>query len=175
MLVCIYTRHKYINKLYTLHREEYIGEMFCYPLLLMWPSSSSSSSECSTQRQVLHCKRRNLGCSSGQVFHRKLRNQGCSFTRDWIGAVASCCFLHTTLWTNLKRSENIPGASTWRWREWIWITGPSGLHQNSPQGLNISSIRVFDQSDIWKSQITLCSLVGPGLIPGQVSFSGWRF
>ena len=32
-----------------------------------------------------------------QVFHRKLRNQGCSFTRDWIGAVASRCFLNPTL------------------------------------------------------------------------------
>ena len=25
------------------------------------------------------------------------------------------------------------------------VTGPSGLHRNSPQELNISSIRVFDQ------------------------------
>ena len=32
-----------------------------------------------------------------QVFHRKLRNQGCSFTRDWIGSVASRCFPHPTL------------------------------------------------------------------------------
>ena len=32
-----------------------------------------------------------------QVFHRKLRNQGCSFTKDWIGAVASRCFPHPTL------------------------------------------------------------------------------
>ena len=28
---------------------------------------------------------------------------------------------------------------------WIWLTGPSGLYRNSPQGLNISSIRVFEQ------------------------------
>ena len=26
-----------------------------------------------------------------------------------------------------------------------WLTGSSGLHRNSPQGLNISSIRFFDQ------------------------------
>ena len=32
-----------------------------------------------------------------QIFHRKLRNQGCSFTRDWINAVATRCFLHPTL------------------------------------------------------------------------------
>ena len=79
-----------------------------------------------------------------QVFHCKLRKQGCSFTRDWIGAVASCCFLFS-IWTNLKRSEKIPRAPMWRWGEWIWLTGPSGLHRNSPQGLNISSITVFDQ------------------------------
>ena len=84
-----------------------------------------------------------------QVFHRKLRNPGCSFTRDWIGA-SFCCFPHLSLslfiiWADLKRSEKIPGAPTWRWGEWIWLTGPSGLHRNSPQGLIISSVRVFDQ------------------------------
>ena len=47
--------------------------------------------------------------------------------------------------TNFKRSKKIPGAPTRRWGEWIWLTGPSGHHRNSPQGLNISSIRVFDQ------------------------------
>ena len=47
-----------------------------------------------------------------QVFHRKLRNQSCNFTREWIGAVASCCFLHPTLslaseqtLKDLKRSQ----------------------------------------------------------------------
>ena len=50
-----------------------------------------------------------------------------------------------SIWTDLKRSEKLPGAPTWRWGEWIWLTGPSGLHWNSPQGLNISSRRVFDQ------------------------------
>ena len=45
-----------------------------------------------------------------------------------------------SIWTDLKRSEKIPGPPTWRWGEWIWLTGPSGLHWNSPQGLNISSI-----------------------------------
>ena len=64
-------------------------------------------------------------------------------------------FLHPTLsifsiWTDLKRSEKIPGARTWWWGEWIWLTGPSGLHWISPLGLNISSIRVFDQIRVWK-------------------------
>ena len=49
------------------------------------------------------------------------------------------------IWTDLKRSEKIPGAPAWRWGEWILLTGPSGLHGNSPQGLNNSSIGVFDQ------------------------------
>ena len=49
------------------------------------------------------------------------------------------------IWTDLKRSEKIPGAPTWRWGEWIWLTVPFGLQRNTPQGLNISFIRVFDQ------------------------------
>ena len=50
-----------------------------------------------------------------------------------------------SIWIHLERSETIPGAPTWRWGEWIWLTGPSGLRRNSPQGFNISSIRVFYQ------------------------------
>ena len=58
-------------------------------------------------------------------------------------------------WTDLKRSEKIAGAPAWRWEERIWLTGPSGLHRNSPQGLNISSIRVFDQNRDPEIPITL--------------------
>ena len=50
-----------------------------------------------------------------------------------------------SIWTDLKRSEKIPGAPSRRWGERIWLTGPSGLHRNLPHGLNISSIMVFDQ------------------------------
>ena len=48
-----------------------------------------------------------------------------------------------SIWTDLKRLEKIPKAPIWRCGEWIWLTGPSGLHRYSPQGLNISSIKVF--------------------------------
>ena len=43
---------------------------------------SSSSSVCSAQGQVFHCKLRHQGCTSAQrqVLNRKFRNQGCSFT-----------------------------------------------------------------------------------------------
>ena len=102
-----------------------------------------------------------------QVFHHKLGNQGCSVTGDWMDAVASRCFLHLTLtniWTDLKRSEKIPGAPTWRWGEWIWPTGSSGLHWNSPQGLNIISIRVFDQIRDLEIPITLHPLIHQSLI-----------
>ena len=51
-----------------------------------------------------------------------------------------------SIWTDLKRSEKTPGAPTKSWGEWIWLTGSSGLHRNSPQVLNISSIRIFNQS-----------------------------
>ena len=60
-----------------------------------------------------------------------------------------------SIWTDLKRTEKIPGAPSWGWWEWIWLTGPFELHRNSPQGLNISSIRVFDQIRDPKIPITL--------------------
>ena len=50
-----------------------------------------------------------------------------------------------SIWSDHKRSEKIPGAPAWRWGEWIRLTRPSGLHRNSPQELNISSIIGFDQ------------------------------
>ena len=34
-----------------------------------------------------------------------------------------------SIWTDLERSEKIPKAPKWRWGEWIWLTGPSGLHR----------------------------------------------
>ena len=47
--------------------------------------------------------------------------------------------------TRGKLWDALPGVPKRRWGEWIWLTGPSGLHRKSPHGLNISSIRVFDQ------------------------------
>ena len=60
-----------------------------------------------------------------------------------------------SIWTDLKRSEKISGTQTWRWGEWIWLNGPSGFHRNSPQGLNISSIRGFEQITDPEIPITL--------------------
>ena len=56
----------------------------------------------------------------------------------------------------LKRPEKIPGAPAWRWGEWIWLTGPPGLNRISSQGLNVSSIRVFDQIRDPEIPVTLC-------------------
>ena len=72
---------------------------------------------------------------------------GCNFTRDRCGSFPLLSAPHSlfSIWTDLKRSVKFPGAPTWRWGEWIWLTGPFGLHRHSPQGLNIGSIRVFDQ------------------------------
>ena len=58
-----------------------------------------------------------------------------------------------SIWTDQK----IPGTPAWMWGEWIWLTWPCGLHRNSPQGLNISSIRVFDQIRDQKSQSLISS------------------
>ena len=63
-----------------------------------------------------------------------------------------------SIWTDLKRYKKIPGEPSRRWGQWIWLTGPSGLYRNSPQGLNISSIRVFDQMRDPEIPITLRSL-----------------
>ena len=78
--------------------------------------------------------------------------QGSSLSGTTIGMNRCSSFLllsapHSlfSICTNVKRSEKIPGTPTRRWGEWIWLTWPSRLHRNSPQGLNISSIRVFDQ------------------------------
>ena len=113
-------------------------------------SSSSSSSEYSAQGQVLHCKLRNQGRNSAQrqVFHRKLRNQGSFYQGlNRCGSFPMLSAPHSlvSIWTDLKIPENIPGAPTWSWGEWIWLTGPSGLYRNLPQGLNIKFIRIFDQ------------------------------
>ena len=90
--------------------------------------SSPSSSEYSAQGQVLHCKLRNQRRSSArrQVFHRKLRNPGCILL--WVDRYGSFPLLSapqslSSIWTNLKISEKIPGVPAWRWRDWIWLTG----------------------------------------------------
>ena len=119
-----------------------------------WPSSfpsSSPSSECSAKGQAFHhCKRRNQGCSSAQD-RWSTANSGTKvpvlLEINRCGSLPVLSAHHSlfSIWTDFKRSGKIPGALVWRWGEWIWLTGPSGLHRNSPHGLNISSIRVFDQ------------------------------
>ena len=115
--------------------------------------------ECSAQGQVHYCKRRNLGCSSteGRCCTANSANKT-AVTRYWIGAVASRCFQNPTLslgsektLKGLKRSQGHQREH----EEWIWLPGPSGLHRKSPQGLNISSIRVFDQIRDPETPITL--------------------
>ena len=58
-----------------------------------------SSSECSAQEQVLHCKRRNLGCSSveGRSSTANSETKAAVLPGIWISAVASRCFPHPTL------------------------------------------------------------------------------
>ena len=75
------------------------------------------------------------------VFHHKLRNQAAVLSMmNRCGNFPLLSAPHSlfSIWIDLKRSETISGAPMWRWGEWIWLTGPSGLHRNSLQGLNIS-------------------------------------
>ena len=120
----------------------------------------SSSSECSAQGQIFLCKLKHQGWSSAQrqVFHCKLSNQvAVLLGMNRCGSFPLLSTPHSLLsiLTDLKRSEKIPGAPARRWGEWIWLTGPSGLHRNSPQGLNISSIWIFDQIRDPETPITL--------------------
>ena len=129
-------------------------------LLLLSSSSSSPSSECSAQGQVLHCKRRNQGCSSAEG-RSSTANSGTKVAvllgLNKCGSFPLLSAPHSlfSIWTDIMKSEKIPGAPTWRWGEWIWLTGPSWLHRNSPQELNISSIRVFDQIRDLEIPVTL--------------------
>ena len=106
-----------------------------------------SSPDCSAQGQVLHYKRRNQGCSSTEG-KSSTENSGTQAAvlpgMIRCGSFPLFSALHSLFrtWRDLKRSEIIPGSPTWRWGEWIWLTGPSRLHQNSPQGLNISCIPI---------------------------------
>ena len=113
-------------------------------LFSYWSSSSSSSSEYPVQGQVFHCKLRNQGRSSSTA------NSG-SQVAVLLG-MDRCdsfpLFPHPTLSLASEQILKIwkdPRNTTWRWGEWFWLTWPSELHRNPPQGLNISSIRVFDQ------------------------------
>ena len=61
-----------------------------------------------------------------------------------------------SIWKDLKKSEMIPESPEWRWGEWIWLPGQSGLYRNSPQGFNITVISVFEQ--IWDPDILITLL-----------------
>ena len=121
-------------------------------------SSSSSWQFCPRAGPALQAQEHRLQLWQRQVFHRKPGDQGCSCKRDWIGMVAFRCFQHSSLslfsvWTGLKISEKIPEAPSWRQGEWIWLTGPSRFHRNSPQGFNYQFHQGFlTRSDIQKSQ-----------------------
>ena len=63
-----------------------------------WPFHHQSSRVfCPRAGPLLQAQEPRLQFCWRQVFHRELRNPGCSFTKDWICAVASHCFPHTTL------------------------------------------------------------------------------
>ena len=63
-----------------------------------------------------------------------------------------------SIWIALKRSEKIPGDLTWMWGEWIWLIGPSELHQNLPV-VKYQFHQVFDQIRDPEITITLFKLL----------------
>ena len=91
----------------------------------------------SHERRLQFCWRR--------VFHRKLRNQGCSFTRHWIdcGSFPLLSAPHSvfSIWTDLKRSRS----TNLEVRRVDLGNLALRTRRNSPPGLNISSVRIFNQ------------------------------
>ena len=65
------------------------------------------------------------------------------------------CFPHASLPLASEKTLKDLKRSQGRWGEWICLTGPSGLHKNSPKGLNISSIGIFYQIKYPEIQIIL--------------------
>ena len=111
-----------------------INRVFC-----VLPKGRSFTTNSGTKAAVLPKGRSSTANSGTKVVDLPGMNRRGSFS------LLSALHYLFSIWTDLKRSEKTPGAPTWRWGEWIWLTGPSGLHRNSPQGLNISFIRVSDQ------------------------------
>ena len=110
------------------------------------PEGRSLTAKAGTKVAVL-CKGRSSTANSGTKAVVLLRMDRCG-TFPLLSASHSLF----SIWTDLKRSKKIPGAAAWKWREWIWLSGPSELRRNSPHGLNISSIRYLTRSQIRKSQ-----------------------
>ena len=104
--------------------------------------------ECYAQKQVLHCKRRNLGCSSTEGRSSTANSGTKAAVLLGISRCGSFPLLSTphsliSIWKDLKRPEKSQGPQSGGEKNGYGLTGPSGLHQNSPQEINVSSIRGF--------------------------------
>ena len=98
---------------------------------------------CSRAGPSLQVQERRLQFCQRQVFHRKLRNEGGNFTRDSIGVIPSRCFLHPILSSVSEQTLKDPWGTNVDVRR---VNLANWALWTSPQWLNISSIRVFDQS-----------------------------
>ena len=118
-----------------------IKKIWCIIIIIIsvLPKGRSFTANSATKAEILPEGRSSIGNSGTYIAVLLGINMCGSFP------LVSAPHSFFSIWTDLKRSEMIPGVPTRRWGEWIWLTGSSGLHRNSPQGLNISSIRVFDQ------------------------------
>ena len=92
--------------------------------------ASSSSSECPDQGQELHWS---TGTYASVLPKAGLPPQTQEPTLQFYQGLNKCGTFpllsapHSlfSISTDLKTSEKIPGAPTWRWGEWIWLTGNS--------------------------------------------------
>ena len=102
-----------------------------YVIISILPKGRSFSENSGTKSAVLPEGRSSTTNSGTKVAVLLVMNRWGSFP------LISAPYSLFSIWTDLKTSEKIPGAPARRWGEWICVTGPSILHRNSSQGLNI--------------------------------------
>ena len=111
----------------------YISKCKYHHQLSVLSKERSFTANSGTKAPVLPKGRSSTANSGTKVAILLGMNRCCSFP------LLSASYSQFSIWTELKRSGKIPGAPTRRWGEWIWLTGPSELHRNSPQGLSVPS------------------------------------
>ena len=71
---------------------------------------------------------------------------------------------------HIKRSEKIPGAPTWKWRKWIWLTGHAGLHRNSSYFLLLRAFPLFSGYPLFPYACHFSPLHPPPAPPSSAIF-----
>ena len=137
----------------------------CYYYQSVLPKGRSLTANSGTKAAVLHKGRSSTASSGTKVAvlpkgRSSTTNSGTTvavllgMNRCSSSPLLSAPHSLFSIWTDLERSFRSTIVEV---KEWMWLSGPSGLHRNLPQGLNISSTRGFDQIRDPEIPITLRS------------------